>query len=119
MSVSAWATASIVSTMGWEESYTRLALPSGRVRWDADDLGRLAEAAYMLGRDDEYLRALERAYQAHLDAGAVRAAVRCAFWVGPDACCSGARRRAPTGGSAAPSDCSSASATTAWNAATC
>ena len=37
----------------------------------------------------------------------------------PDTCCSGARRRAPTGGSAAPSDCSSASATTASNRATC
>ena len=61
--------------MGWEESYTRL---RSEREPTPDDLGRLAEAAYMLGREDEYLRALERAYQAHLDAGAARAAARCA-----------------------------------------
>ena len=65
--------------MGWEESYTRL---RSERELTPDDLGRLAEAAYMLGREDEHLRALERAYQAHLDAGAARAAARCAFWSG-------------------------------------
>ena len=50
----------------------------------------------MLGRDDEYLRALERAYHAHLEAGAVPRAVRCAFWAGPEAAAprrGGARQR--------------------------
>ncbi len=50
----------------------------------ADDLERLATAGYMLGRDEEYLRTLERAYQLHLDAGAPLRAVRCAFWMGLD-----------------------------------
>ena len=48
---------------------------------DADDLERLATAAYMLGREDEYLDALERAHHAHLEAGATQRAVRCAFWL--------------------------------------
>ena len=65
--------------MGWEESYTRL---RSEREPTPDDLGRLAEAAYMLGREDERLQALERAYQAHLDAGAARPAARCAFWSG-------------------------------------
>jgi DNA-binding CsgD family transcriptional regulator len=36
----------------------------------------------MLGRDDEYLSALERAHRAYLDGGEALRAVRCAFWVG-------------------------------------
>ena len=48
---------------------------------DAADLERLATAAYMLGREDEYLDALERADHAHLEAGAAQRAVRCAFWL--------------------------------------
>ena len=36
----------------------------------------------MLGRDDDYVSALERAYQAHLEAGTPLPAVRCAFWIG-------------------------------------
>jgi DNA-binding CsgD family transcriptional regulator len=39
-------------------------------------------SAYMLGRDDEYLRTLERACHAHVDAGQYVRAVRCAFWLG-------------------------------------
>lgn len=48
----------------------------------ADDLELLARSAYMLGRDDEYVRGLERAHDAHLDEGAIPRAVRCAFWIG-------------------------------------
>jgi DNA-binding CsgD family transcriptional regulator len=47
----------------------------------AEDLERLATAAYMLGREDEYLAALERAHQAHVEAGAAARAARCAFWL--------------------------------------
>ncbi len=46
------------------------------------DLERFATAAYMLGREAEFLAILERAYRAHLDAGDPLAAIRCAFWVG-------------------------------------
>ena len=47
-----------------------------------EDLERLATAAYMLGRDDDYVAALERAHHAHLDRGEPLRAVRCAFWIG-------------------------------------
>jgi DNA-binding CsgD family transcriptional regulator len=47
----------------------------------ADDLELLATTAYMLGRDDEQVAALERAHQAHLDRGDALRAVRCAFWL--------------------------------------
>ena len=48
----------------------------------AEDLELLARSAYMLGRDEDYVLRLERAHNAHLDAGDSRRAVRCAFWIG-------------------------------------
>jgi DNA-binding CsgD family transcriptional regulator len=48
----------------------------------AEDLELLATAAYMLGRDDEYLSALERAHHAYVEGGDSRRAVRCACWIG-------------------------------------
>ena len=38
-------------------------------------------SAYLIGRDDDYLRALERAHHAHLDARERLGGVRCAFWL--------------------------------------
>ena len=49
---------------------------------EAEDLELLATAAYMLGRDDEYLSALERAHHAYVESGDSRRAVRCACWIG-------------------------------------
>jgi DNA-binding CsgD family transcriptional regulator len=46
------------------------------------DLERLATSAYMLGRDDEYVEALERAHQTYLEHAELPSAVRCAFWIG-------------------------------------
>lgn len=48
----------------------------------AADLELLAEAAYMLGREEDYLAALERAHRSHLDGEEPLAALRCAFWIG-------------------------------------
>ena len=47
-----------------------------------EDLELLATAAYMIGRDDAYLDGLERAHQAHLEAGEALRAARCAYWAG-------------------------------------
>jgi DNA-binding CsgD family transcriptional regulator len=47
-----------------------------------DDLELLATAAYMLGRFDEYLLLLERAYQRLAEESEPLRAVRCAFWIG-------------------------------------
>jgi DNA-binding CsgD family transcriptional regulator len=43
---------------------------------------RLATAAYMLGRDEEYAGGLERAHHGYLEAGEPPPAARCAFWLG-------------------------------------
>jgi DNA-binding NarL/FixJ family response regulator len=42
----------------------------------------LATCAYLTGRDDEYLDALERAHRGYAEEGKNRNAVRCAFWLG-------------------------------------
>lgn len=47
----------------------------------ADDFARLATAAHLLGRRNDAVLAMQRAYQAHVEAGAVLAATRCAFWL--------------------------------------
>jgi DNA-binding CsgD family transcriptional regulator len=49
---------------------------------EADDLERLATAAYMLGLEDDYFGAMERACEGHSEAGERRRAARCAFWIG-------------------------------------
>src|SRR5438067_1405615 len=47
-----------------------------------DDLELLATAAYMLGREDDWMQILERAHQRHLEVGAQLRAARCAIWIG-------------------------------------
>jgi ATP/maltotriose-dependent transcriptional regulator MalT len=46
------------------------------------DLALLATAAYMIGRDEEWVAAHERAHHLHLEAGDAEAAARAAFWIG-------------------------------------
>jgi len=66
----------------WSRAYERLSLADRAAPLDAEDLELLATAAYMLGRDDEYVSALERAHHAKLDCGELLRAARCAFWIG-------------------------------------
>ena len=47
----------------------------------ADDYVRLATAAYLLGKRDDCVRAMQASYQAHVAADDNRAAIRCAFWL--------------------------------------
>jgi len=47
----------------------------------AADFADLATAAFLVGRHNDCIQALQRAYQAHLDAGDQSAAVRAAFWL--------------------------------------
>lgn len=67
----------------------------------ADDFARLATAALLLGRRNDCVQALQRAYTINVAAGQPAAAVRCAFWlamvlleVGEDAISSGWASRA-------------------------
>ena len=66
----------------WLEAFESLSRADSESALSADDLEQLAIAAYMLGRDDDYVRTLERAHHIHLDAGRTLRAVRCAFWAG-------------------------------------
>lgn len=64
------------------DAYESLTAADGSAGLGADDLERLATAAYMIGREADFLVVLERAHRAHLDAGETLPALRCAFWVG-------------------------------------
>jgi predicted ATPase len=48
----------------------------------AEDLELLAMAAYLVGRDEDYLKTLERAYNVHRNTRQRLRAARCAFWLG-------------------------------------
>jgi DNA-binding NarL/FixJ family response regulator len=66
----------------WRDAYLALTAAGKEADLPAQDLELLARAAYMLGSDDDYVTALERAYRAHVQAGAPLPAVRCCFWIG-------------------------------------
>lgn len=64
----------------WVAAYEGLSsVDGGALR--IDDFALLATAAYLVGRRNDCIQALQRAYQGHLDAGDTLAAVRCAFWL--------------------------------------
>lgn len=65
----------------WAEAYEAFSLASRAGELDAEDLELFAMAAYLTGRDDDYLDALDRAHRAHLEAGETRRAARAAFWL--------------------------------------
>ena len=66
----------------WADAYQALSHADRETPLEAKDLELLAMAAYLVGRDEEYLGTLERAYNAHVSAGQCARAVRCAFWLG-------------------------------------
>jgi DNA-binding CsgD family transcriptional regulator len=66
----------------WVDAYESLSRADQVALLGPEDLELLATSAYMLGRNDDYRSAFERAHQAYLDAGEVARAARCAFWLG-------------------------------------
>ena len=66
----------------WGDAYHALVCADQASSLDADDLERLATAAYLSGRDLEFQRVLERLHRVHVEAGARARAARCAFWLG-------------------------------------
>ena len=66
----------------WADAFGSLTRADRTAPLDATDLELLATAAYMLGRDDDYLAAMERAHHEYLEAAESLPAVRCAFWIG-------------------------------------
>ncbi len=66
----------------WGDAYESLSLADRAAPLGAEDLELLAISAFLVGRDDDYVRALDRAHHAHLDAGEGVRAARSAFWLG-------------------------------------
>ncbi len=70
------------ASRAWLDAYEALSRADRTLGLQADDLNALATSAYMLGRDEDYVQVLERAYRLHQDAGELVEAVRCAIWIG-------------------------------------
>lgn len=66
----------------WREAHDALTAADTTVPLAPDDLELLGRSAYMLGRDDAYVDAMERAFHGHLENGSTARAVTCAFWIG-------------------------------------
>jgi DNA-binding NarL/FixJ family response regulator len=78
----------------WSEAFESLSGADRAAPLDARDLELQARAAYMLGRDDDYVGGLERAHHTHLEGQDVAPAARCAFWIGHNLLFRGERGRA-------------------------
>ena len=65
----------------WERAYNLFSGIDATDPLAPGDLERLAETADMLGRGDDAVRLLRRAYLAYADAGDVPAAMRCGYWL--------------------------------------
>jgi DNA-binding NarL/FixJ family response regulator len=66
----------------WQEAFEHLGAADRAAALGPDDLELLGRAAYLLGRDDQYVAALERAHESWLAADEAPRAARCAFWIG-------------------------------------
>lgn len=66
----------------WSQAYHALLTADQSAPLEVVDLDRLATCTYLIGRDLEFLRLLERLHRAHVDADDPARAARCAFWLG-------------------------------------
>jgi len=66
----------------WRDAFESLSRADDEADLAPEDLELLARAAYMLARDADYRRGLERAHYGHLDTGDTPRAARCAWWIG-------------------------------------
>lgn len=66
----------------WRDAYESLFRADESTPLDREDLELLATAAYMVGRERHFVSCLERVYHAHLVAGEMHRAARCALWIG-------------------------------------
>jgi DNA-binding CsgD family transcriptional regulator len=65
----------------WGEAFALLTEADTGSSLSGEDLDRLAEAASMLGRGDDDVRLLRRAFLAHVEAGQVGPALRSGYWL--------------------------------------
>jgi DNA-binding CsgD family transcriptional regulator len=65
----------------WLDAFDQLSAADRQTPLEAEDLERLATAAFLIGRDDDGADVGARAHQAYLRRGDVERAVRGAFWL--------------------------------------
>lgn len=65
----------------WREAYEALLAADGAADLAAEDLERLATAAYLVGLDAEFLRHMERLHAEHVQLNDPQRAARYAFWL--------------------------------------
>jgi DNA-binding CsgD family transcriptional regulator len=65
----------------WQEAYQTLLDADETSPLEAEDLERLATSAYLIGRDLDHQRLLERLHRSCLDSNDIERAARCAFWL--------------------------------------
>jgi hypothetical protein len=65
----------------WGDAYQALLYADQATPLKADDLERLATAAYLTGRDLEFQRVLERVHRVYAETDDRASAARCAFWL--------------------------------------
>jgi DNA-binding CsgD family transcriptional regulator len=65
----------------WGQAFALLTEVDAHHPLGAGDCELVAEAASMLGRGDDEVRFLRRAFQAHADAGSLGSALRCGYWL--------------------------------------
>jgi DNA-binding CsgD family transcriptional regulator len=66
----------------WSDAYEAFSVADRANSLAPGDLELLATSAYLVGRDAEYLKALERAHLLYLESDEIPHAARCVFWVG-------------------------------------
>jgi tetratricopeptide (TPR) repeat protein len=66
----------------WTAEYAALSAADAEGGLSADELERLAVAAFLLGHDSEVTPLRERAYEAYLEQGLPERAAECGFWLG-------------------------------------
>lgn len=67
--------------LDWERTYSALVDEDALSPLSVEDLEVLATSAHLLGHVDDCVEALQRAHQLYVDAGDLRGAVRCGFWL--------------------------------------
>jgi len=65
----------------WGDACEAFAAADRLAPLEIDDLEEYAEAAHILGRGDDAVRLLQRAYRTRAEAGEVGGAIKCAFWL--------------------------------------
>lgn len=66
----------------WLTAYEFLGKAEAQQEFDGNVLERFATAAYMVGREENFVGLMQRAYDSYSDSGAILKAAHAAFWIG-------------------------------------